>query len=165
MSDPVRTMHARDAVSAKLASCYITIDGERYLLMQAKNLEARVEKNKVEVPILGKTGLGHRATNWNGTGSMTVDGKVKKACNTSKFAELVKRYKDTGEDIYFDIQVRNEDPTSTVGAQTVILKDCNLDSATIAAFDADGDWLEWDTDFTFEDFELPEKFADLQGMQ
>lgn len=108
---------------------------------------------------MGKTGLGHRATNWNGTGSMTVYG------NTSKFAELVKRYKDTGEDIYFDIQVRNEDPTSTVGAQTVILKDCNLDSATIAAFDADGDWLEWDTDFTFEDFELPEKFADLQGMQ
>lgn len=159
MADAVRTMHARDAVSAKLASCYITIDGERYLLMQAKNLEARVEKNKVEVPILGKTGLGHRATNWNGTGSMTVYG------NTSKFAELVKRYKDTGEDIYFDIQVRNEDPTSTVGAQTVILKDCNLDSATIAAFDADGDWLEWDTDFTFEDFELPEKFKDLDGMQ
>ena len=83
MADAVRTMHARDAVSAKLASCYITIDGERYLLMQAKNLEARVEKNKVEVPILGKTGLGHRATNWNGTGSMTVYG------NTSKFAELV----------------------------------------------------------------------------
>lgn len=46
MADAVRTMHARDAVSAKLASCYITIDGERYLLMQAKNLEARVEKIK-----------------------------------------------------------------------------------------------------------------------
>ena len=102
MADAVRTMHARDAVSAKLASCYITIDGERYLLMQAKTSKHVLKRIKVGVPILGKTGLGHRATNWNGTGSMTVYG------NTSKFAELVKRYKDTGEDIYFDIQVRNE---------------------------------------------------------
>lgn len=158
MADVIRTMHARDVISARLASCYITIDGERFLLMQAKSLEARVEKNKVEVPILGRPGLGHKTTSWNGTGSMTI------YSNTSKFTELLKRYKDTGEDIYFDIQVRNEDATTTVGAQTVILKDCNLDSGTLAAFDADGDWLEQDVDFTFEDFEVPEKFSDLDGM-
>lgn len=158
MADSITTMHARDAISAKLASCYITIDGERYLLMQAKNLEARVEKNKVDVPILGRTGVGHRATNWSGTGSMTI------YSNTSKFTELMKDYKDSGEDVYFDIQIRNEDPTSSVGAQTVILTDCNLDTATIAAFDADGDWLEQDVDFTFEDFEVPETFSDLDGM-
>ena len=58
-----RTMHAKDVVSAKLASCYITIDGERFLLMQAKNLEARVEKNKVEVPILGNTVSAHCVVN------------------------------------------------------------------------------------------------------
>lgn len=44
MADAVRTMHARDAVSAKLASCYITIDGERYLLMQAKTLKRALKK-------------------------------------------------------------------------------------------------------------------------
>ena len=159
MGDAIRTMHARDVISARLAECYITIDGERFKLLQAKDLEARVEKNKVEVPILGRTGLGHRTTNWNGTGSMTI------YSNTSKFTELLKRYKDSGEDIYFDIQCRNEDPTATVGAQTVILKDCNLDSGTIAAFDADGDWLEQSVDFTFEDFEIPEKFKDIDGMQ
>lgn len=158
MSEAIRTMHARDAVSAKLASCYVTINGERFLLMQAKDLEAKIEKNKVEVPILGRTGIGHRATNWNGSGSMTI------YSNTSRFTELLKRYKDTGEDIYFDIQIRNADPTSTVGAQTIILKDCNLDAGTIAAFDADGDWLEQSVDFTFEDFEMPEKFRDLDGM-
>lgn len=154
-----QTMHARDVVAAKLASCYVTIEGNRYLLMQAKNLEAKIEKNKSEVPILGRTGVGHRTTSWNGTGSMTI------YSNTSMFTELLKRYKDTGEDIYFDIQITNEDKTSTVGRQTIILKDCNLDSGVIAAFDADGEWLEQDVDFTFEDFEIPEKFKQLDGMQ
>lgn len=154
-----QTMHARDVVAAKLASCYVTIEGNRYLLMQAKNLEAKIEKNKSEVPILGRTGVGHRTTSWNGTGSMTI------YSNTSMFTVLLKRYKDSGEDIYFDIQITNEDKTSTVGRQTIILKDCNLDSGVIAAFDADGEWLEQDVDFTFEDFEIPEQFAQLDGMQ
>lgn len=154
-----QTMHARDVIAAKLASCYVTIEGNRYLLMQAKNLEAKVEKNKVDVPILGRTGVGHRTTHWNGTGSMTI------YSNTSMFTVLLKRYKDSGEDIYFDIQITNEDKTSTVGRQTIILKDCNLDSGVIAAFDADGEWLEQDVDFTFEDFEIPEQFAQLDGMQ
>ncbi len=158
MADAIRTMQARDVISARMASCYVTINGERILLLQAKTLEARVEKNKVEVPILGKSGLGHKTTNWNGTGSMTI------YSNTSRFTKLVKQYKDSGEDVYFDMQVRTEDPTSNAGPQTIILKDVNLDSATIAAFDADGDWAEQDIDFTFEDFEVPEAFKDLDGM-
>lgn len=158
MADAIRTMQAKDVISARLASCYATIDGERILLMQAKNLEAKVEKNKVEVPILGRTGLGHKTTNWNGTGSMTI------YSNTSRFTQLLKKYKDSGTDIYLDLQIRMEDPTSDAGAQTIILKGVNLDSGTIAAFDADGDWAEQDIDFTFEDFEVPEAFKDLDGM-
>lgn len=152
-------MHAKDSVSAALAECFVTIEDKRYNFMQAINLEASIEKNKTEVPILGKTGKGNKATGWTGTGSATFH------YNTSVFRELLKRYKDTGEDIYFDIQVTNEDPTSSVGRQTVILKDCNLDGGIIAKFDADEEYLEDEFDFTFEDFELPEKFSLLAGME
>ena len=74
------------------------------------------------------------------------------------------RFKETGEDVYFDIQVENEDPTSSVGRQTVILKDCNIDGGILAKFDADAEYLDEDVDFTFEDFEIPEKFTMLPGM-
>lgn len=74
-------------------------------------------------------------------------------------------YKDTGEDVYFDIQVTNEDPTSSVGRQTVILKDCNIDGGILAKFDADAEYLDEDMDFTFEDFEMPEAFTMLAGME
>ena len=152
-------MNAKDTVSASLAECFATIDGKRYNLMQAINLEAKFDKNKSEVPILGKTGKGNKSTGWKGTGSATFH------YNTSIFRELLYKFKETGEDTYFDIQVTNEDPTSSVGRQTVILKDCNIDGGVLAKFDADAEYLDEDMDFTFEDFEIPEKFSLLDGMR
>lgn len=154
-----QTMHAKDTVSASLAECFVTIDGNRYNFMQAINLEAKYEKTKSKVPILGRTGKGNKATGWEGTGSATFH------YNTSIFRELFMKFKETGEDIYFDIQVTNEDPTSSVGRQTVILKDCNLDGGILTKFDADAEYLDEDIDFTFEDVEMPEKFNLLAGMQ
>lgn len=152
-------MNARDAVSASLAQCFVTIEGNRYNFMQAIKLEANFEKNKTEIPILGRTGKGNKTTGWKGTGSATFH------YNTSIFRELLRRYKDTGEDIYFDIQLTNEDPTSSVGSQTVILKDCNMDGGILTKFDADGEYLDEDMDFTFEDFEMPQQFTLLKGMR
>ena len=152
-------MNAGDTIAGSLAECYVTIEGNRYNFMQAINLEASIEKVKTEVPILGKTGKGNKAAGWKGTGSATFH------YNTSIFRQLLKRYKDTGEDIYFDIQVSNEDPTSKVGRQTVILKDCNIDGGVLTKFDADAEYLEESLDFTFEDFEMPETFTPLAGMQ
>ena len=60
-------MKAKDTVFAALAECFITIGTRRYNFMQAINLEAKFEKNKTEVPILGKTGKGNKASGWKGT--------------------------------------------------------------------------------------------------
>ena len=151
-------MNASDALSAKMAECYVTIGNNRYNFMQAINLEANFEKTKTEVPILGKTGSGNKSTGWKGSGSATFH------YNTSIFRELMQRYKDTGEDIYFEIQVTNEDPTSKAGRQTVVFIGCNIDGGVLAKFDADGEYLEEDMDFTFEDFKMPERFSLLNGM-
>ena len=153
------TMKAKDALSAKEAECFVTIDGNRYNFMQAINLEAKMGKNKSEVPILGRPAKANKASGWKGSGSSTFH------YNTSIFRKLLYKYKETGEDIYFDIQIVNEDKTSAAGRQTIILKDCNMDSGIIAKFDADGETLDEDMDFTFEDWEIPEEFAMLEGMR
>ena len=151
------TMSAKDTISAALAECFVTIGTRRYNFMQAINLEATFEKTKTEVPILGKTGKGNKATGWKGTGSATFH------YNTSIFRQMMLDYKETGEDTYFEMQITNEDPTSAVGRQTIILKDCNIDGGILAKFDADADYLDEDMDFTFEDFKMPESFSDLTG--
>lgn len=155
----MQTMNARDSVSASLAECYVIIEGERYNLMQAINVEAKIEKTKSEVPILGRTGKGNKTTGWKGTGSATFH------YNTSVFRQLLYRYKKTGQDIYFDMQITNEDPTSGVGRQTIVLKDCNTDGGILAKFDADAEYLDEELDFTFEDWEMPETFTELAGMR
>lgn len=152
-------MNAKDAVSASLAECYVTIGDNRYNFMQAINLEAKIEKTKTEVPILGQTGKGNKANGWKGSGSATFH------YNTSIYRELLYQYKETGQDTYFDIMVINEDATSSVGRQTIVLKGCNVDGGIIAKFDADAEYLDEDMDFTFEDFEIQEKFNMLNGME
>ena len=153
-----RFMNAKDALSAPLAECYVTVEGNRYNFMQAINLTAEIKKTKSELPILGKTGKGNRSTGWKGTG------KASFYYNSPVFRRLLKAYKETGEDIYFDIQITNEDPSSSAGRQTVILKDCNINGGIIAKFDAKGSYLEEEIAFTFEDFEIPEMFRYIQGM-
>lgn len=151
-------MLAKDTVYAALAECYVTVGDDCYNFMQAVNLEAKIEKKKIEVPILGQTGKGNKAAGWKGTGKATF------YYNTSIFRRMLKEYKDTGKDIYFDIQISNDDPDSEAGRQTVTLKQCNLDGGIIAKFDIGSETLEEELDFTFEDFEMPEEFTNLDGM-
>ena len=155
-----QTMHAKNSVSAKMAECYVTIEGNRYNFMSAINLEVKFEKNKTEIPILGRMNRGHKSTGSSITGSAEFH------LNTSIWRELAYRFQETGEDIYFEMQITNEDITaSDIGRQTIILYDCNWDSMTLAAFDADSDdVLTESIDFTAERFELPEKYTMMDGM-
>lgn len=149
------TMNAKDVIKGSLAECWVTIDGNRYNFAHAINLEATMEKNKTTAPVLGKTGKVNITSTWEGSGSMTMH------YNSSIIRELLYRYKETGEETYFEIQVKNEAPGSSVGSQTVILKDCTIDGGILAKFDADADYLDEDMDFTFDDWEIPEKFSPL----
>lgn len=154
------TMNSQDAVSASLGECFIEMpDDRRYKFMSAINIEAKMEKNKAEIPILGKTGKGNKSTGWTGTGSATFH------YNTSLFREIMQEYKDSGKDIYFDMVITNNDSSTNVGSQTIILKNCNINSIILAKLDADGEYLDEEFDFTFDDWKLNKKFNMLPGME
>ncbi len=146
-------MRAEDAISGKLGKCFATINGEVHEMMYVKNIEANVEKKKIEVPVLGKTGDQHKAGGWSGSGSMTI------YYVTSIFRKMMLEYIKTGKDIYFDILVENDDPTAErVGKQTTILKGVNLDSLPIAKLDIESETLDEEVSFTFNDADMPNEF-------
>ena len=154
-----QTMAARNAPSSKMAECYVTIDGNRYNFMSAINVEVNFEKEKTEIPILGRMNRGHKST------ASTITGSGEFHKNTSIWNEIAYKFQETGEDLYFDMQITNEDPTTEIGRQTIILYDCNFDSVTLAAFDADSDdVLTESLEFTAERFEMPEKYTMMDGM-
>ena len=151
-------MKGSDAISAKLAECFITIKGRRYNFGNIIDFEAPIEKNKVEVPILGKLMTSHKTVGMSGTFTGTMH------YNQSIFRQLLIDYKNTGVDTYFEIQITNEDPQNELGRQTLVFKQCNLDGGMLTKFDADGQYLEEDIDGTYEDFTMPEKFKELLGL-
>ena len=153
------TMNPADVVAGSQASAYITMaDGNRYCFMQLINFESNMEINISEVPILGKTGKGSKPTGWTGTWSGTAH------YNQSVFRKMWLEFKKTGKLPTFDIQVTNEDPTASVGRQTIIFKGCLSKGGILAKFDADAETLDEDIEGTFDDWDMPEQFTLLNGM-
>lgn len=145
----MKTLNAGDTISGREGRAYAKIDGNNEELFFAKAVEATVEKAKSEIKSLGRRMTGHKTTGMNGTGSMTL------YYLSPLFRSLLKQYKDTGKDLYFDMVVENEDPSSAAGKQSVLLMSCNLDSTIIAKLDADSDDpMDEECDFTFEDFDI-----------
>lgn len=146
-------LKANDTISGQEARAYTTIDGNVELMFYAKKLKGVVEKKKTKIKALGKRAEQDKAVGWSGTGDMTI------YYATSMFRKMMLDYIKNGKDVYFDIQVINEDPTSSIGKQTTVLKNVNLNKAIVALFDVDADALEEDVDFTFDDVDMLDEFG------
>ena len=78
---------------------------------------------------------------------------------TSTFRKLAIQYAKTGVDTYIDITVVNNDPGSSVGKQTIVLYNCNVDSVILAKLDVEADTLDESIDFTFDDVDMLDEFG------
>lgn len=146
-------LHAKDTISGQSAKAYATINGQVEEMFYAKKFEAKIKKNKKEIRTLGKRGAQNKANGFTGTGTMTI------YYVTSKFREVMLDYTKNGIDTYFDVQVTNDDPSSSIGEQVTVVKNVNLDELTIASFDVESESLEEEVPFTFDDWDMPTKFA------
>lgn len=146
-------LKAGDTISGQEGRAYATIEGRVEEMFYVKNIEATADKNKTEVKTLGRRGTQHKANGWTGTGSMTI------YYVTSLFRKLMLDYIKTGRDTYFDITIINEDDGSTIGKQTTVLRDVNLDSVVMAKIDTESEVLEEDADFTYEDVDILDEFG------
>ena len=72
--------------------------------------------------------------------------------------------KKTGVIEPFEIQVSNEDPSSRAGRQTITHTGCYLDSTILAKFTTGDEILTEDLSGTFDDWDMPEMFNELEGM-
>ena len=151
-------MDGKDTIRGSAGECYFTLNGRRYNGMQVISVEGTMAKTKTEVPILGKSGKGNKATGWRGTGTCRMH------YMSPQFRAAAMEFIKNGADLYFDMQVTNEDPTSAAGRQTTILKHCNFDEVLLTRIDASADTLDEEMPFTFDDVEMPETFNELEGM-
>lgn len=151
------TLRAWDAINGALGTCYANINGNKEEMLYVKNIEAKIKKSKREIKVLGQTGTKHKATGWSGTGTMTI------YYSTSKFRELMIEYIKTGKDTYFDIVIENNDSSSQIGRQSIILKQVNIDSITMGKLDINSTELDEEITFTFNDVTILNSFNNVIG--
>jgi len=142
-----------DTLSAKEGKAYITIDGQNRELFEISALTAQLDLTVQERRMLGHRMTQHKVVGATGTGSMTM------YFMNSEMLNQAVQYLRTGNYRGLKIQVKNEDPQSTIGKQEVVLLNVILATIPVATLDDQSDDpITFDTDFTFDDIEILESF-------
>ncbi|MBT9022209.1 phage tail tube protein [Lactobacillus delbrueckii subsp. bulgaricus] len=144
-----------DVINSKDAMVTATINGRVIPLIECTDFEAKIEKNKEDVQVLGTHWKHHKVTSIEGTG--TLEGYL----ISSMWLKYALPYINGGAELYFNVTVDIEDKSSRTGKQTVQLTDVSLDDIPIADISADDSVLDWKSDFTFEGVQLINEFNDI----
>lgn len=144
-----------DVINSKDAMVTATINGRVIPLIECTDFEAKLEKNKEDVQVLGSHWKHHKVTSIEGTG--TMEGYLV----SSMWIKYALPYINGGAELYFNITVDIDDKSSRTGKQTVQLTDVSLDDIPIADISADDSVLDWSSDFTFEGIQLINEFNDI----
>lgn len=143
----------RDALNGKEGRLFMTIDGRNIEVFQLKNLNVDADFQEADFKVVGTRLVQRKTTGVQLTGSMEL------YYGSPEFVLLVENYIKFGRLPYFTLQVTNDDPSTSVGVQTVALYDVKLQSVPIALLDADADWLSETVSFSFTSFEVLSSFT------
>lgn len=146
-------MRPNEVLSGKSGDVYASIGGRRYHFMHITEIEATLEYEKGDVPMLGRRMTGHKINGCNGKY------KGKGYYMFSELRALAEAYKNGGAAPVYDIEITNVEEGTLAGTQRVWLKDCMPDSDVLAKADAGSEFLEEDIEGTFDEFEMPERFS------
>ncbi len=148
----------RDALNGKSGSGFMTINGENHEMFGMKKFQSDAEFQESDFKVVGTTLVQKKTTGVSLTGSMTI------YYGTPHFLRLLQEYLKTGKLPYFTLQITNDDPSTSVGAQTVVLYDVKLQKIPVAILDAEAEYLEMEVSFSYRTLEVLDWFKDPEQL-
>ena len=145
----------RDALNGKQGSACITLDGRNIEMFGLKKFNSDAEFQESDFKVVGTTLVQKKTTGVSLTGSMTI------YYGTPHFIRILQDYIKTGKLPYFTIQITNDDPSTSVGTQTVVLYNVKLQKVPVAVLDAEADFLEMEVSFSYTSMEVLNYFNDV----
>lgn len=106
----------RDALNGKSGSGFLKINGENHQMFGMKKFQSDAEFQEEDFKVVGTTLVQTKTTGVKLTGTMTL------YYGSPYFLKLLDEYLKTGKLPYFTMQIENDDPSTTVGTQTQILR-------------------------------------------
>jgi hypothetical protein len=144
----------RDALNGKQGKAFCTIDGTNYEMFGLKKFETNAEFQETDFKVVGTTLVQKKTT------GVTLSGTATVYYGTPMFLDMLQTYLKTGKLPYFTFQITNDDPSTTVGKQTVVLYNVKLSKVPVAKLDADSEFLESEISFSFTNIEVLDAFHD-----
>ena len=141
-----------DALNGKTGKAFLTVNGRNNELFSIKKFQSDGEFQESDFKVVGTTLVQKKTTGVTLTGTMTI------YYGTPLFLDMLQTYLKTGTLPYFTIQITNDDPSATVGTQTVALYNCKLSKVPVAMLDADAEWLEEEVTFSYTNLEVLNAF-------
>lgn len=156
-------MKGQDAINGKEGTLVArwknpkTGNQEQHPIAECKSITAKITKNKSEFKALGQPATQYKANGWSGSGTLNV------YYASTEYAWAMHNYATKHVDMYFSLQIVNEDDTSGLGRQEIVLKDVNFDELELAKLDVDSEFLEQSMNFTFSGFDINDSFKAIQS--
>lgn len=132
----------------------MTIDGQNIEMFGMKKFQSNAEFQEADFKVVGTTLVQKKTTGVTLTGSMII------YYGTPHFLRLLQEYLKTGRLPYFTLQITNDDPSTSVGTQTVVLYNVKLQKLPVAMLDADADVLGMEVSFSYTNLEVLNYFND-----
>lgn len=142
----------RDAPNGKEGRAVMTVNGKQIELFGLKNLKTECSFDKSDFKQVGTRINQKKVTGITYTGSFSI------VYGTPYFKRMIVEYVETGRPVYFNIQVTNNDPATTIGDQVSAYYDCLIDGSQLSQLDADADIMTEDINFTFNRFRMMKEF-------
>lgn len=132
----------------------MTIDGRNIEMFNMKKFQSDADFQESDFKVVGTTLVQKKTTGVSLTGSMTI------YYGTPYFLRILQEYLKTGRLPYFTLQITNDDPSTSVGTQTVVLYNVKLQKLPVSMLNADADVLEEEVSFSYTNLEVLNYFND-----
>lgn len=111
---------ARDTVNGAEGRIFVTLDGKNYEVACMRNITTNAEIQSDDMRVIGTRTIQDKPNGAKLTGTGNI------YYGTNLWTDIVLKYIQTGVMTEFDIQLTNNDPTTTIGSQVVAYYGCHL---------------------------------------
>lgn len=150
---------AKDTVNGAEGSVVITQNGQNIVVAGMRNITTNAEIQSNDMRVIGTRTI----QNKNNGAKLTGTGNIYYGSNI--FSDMVLQYIQTGVMPEFDIQITNNDPTTTIGSQVMAYYGCTLTGTIpLSILNDEEAMLKYDFNFAYTRVARLSAFTDPTSM-
>lgn len=146
---------ARDTVNGAAGKIFVTVDGKNIEVGGMRNIQTNAEIQSGDMRVVGTSTIQDKKKG----AKLTGKGNIYYGSNL--FLDMILEYIQTGSMPEFEISITNDDPSTSIGTQTMAYYGCSLTGTIpLSVLDSEQEMLNYDFNFSYTRVARLSSFAD-----